>query len=102
VLLSQVVGDFLSPYSTIMEIAVAQHGRNHSLYLFAYNHLDTFSQKLFQIYTKAAPKVMPPILLCWPTTSKVDVGGMAVEVESSHRYAVVFCICATDDSRGAV
>lgn len=27
---------------------------------------------------KATPKVMPPTLLCWLTTSKVDVGGMAV------------------------
>ena len=26
-------------------------------------------------------KAMPPILLCWPTTSEVDVGGMAVEVK---------------------
>ena len=24
---------------------------------------------------------MPPILLCWPTTSEVDVGGTAVEVD---------------------
>jgi len=31
-----------------------------------------------------APKVMPPILLCWPTMLVVDVGGIAVEVESSH------------------
>ena len=26
---------------------------------------------------------MPPILLCWPTTSEADVGGMAVDVEPS-------------------
>jgi len=31
----------------------------------------------------AALKVMPPILLCWPTTSELDVGGMAVETEPS-------------------
>ena len=29
---------------------------------------------------------MPPILLCWPTTSEVDVDGMAVEVEPSHLH----------------
>jgi len=28
---------------------------------------------------------MPPILLCWPTTSEVDVGGKAVEVKPSHQ-----------------
>jgi hypothetical protein len=26
-------------------------------------------------------KVMPPILLCWPTMLEVDAGGTAVEVE---------------------
>jgi len=30
-----------------------------------------------------APKVMPPVLLCWLTTSEADAGGMAVEVEPS-------------------
>jgi len=45
---------------------------------------------------------MPPILLCWPTTSEVDVGDMAVEVEPSHQYSVIFCCHATDDSGGAV
>ena len=29
----------------------------------------------------AAPKVMPPTLLCQPTISEADVGGMAVEAE---------------------
>jgi len=33
--------------------------------------------------TIAAPKVMPPVLLCWPTTSEVDVGSMALEFEPS-------------------
>ena len=54
------------------------------------------------VITRAAPKVMPPILLCWPTTSEADVGGMAVEVEPSHQYSVNFFRRATDDSRGAV
>mgnify|MGYP001855316585 CR=1 FL=1 len=27
---------------------------------------------------RAALKIMPPILLCWPTTSEMDVDGMAV------------------------
>lgn len=33
---------------------------------------------------RAAPEVKPPILLCWPVTSEVDVGNMAIEVEYSH------------------
>jgi len=51
---------------------------------------------------RAAPKVMPPILLCWPTTSEANVVDMAVEVEPSRQYSVKFCCRATDDSRGAV
>ena len=54
------------------------------------------------IYTRASPKVMPPILLCWPTTSEANVVDMAVEVEPSRQYTVKFCYRATDDSRGAV
>jgi hypothetical protein len=52
-------------------------------------------------YKTAAPKVMPPILLCWPTTSEANVD-MAVELEPSRQYSVKFCCRATDDSRGAV
>jgi len=52
--------------------------------------------------TRIAPKLVPPILLCWHTTSKADVGDMAVEVEPSRQYPVKFCCRATDDSRGAV
>jgi len=35
------------------------------------------------ITTRAAPKVMPPLLLCWSTTLEVDVGGVAVEAQPS-------------------
>ncbi|MEQ5146204.1 hypothetical protein ABN231_18085 [Proteus mirabilis] len=51
---------------------------------------------------KAVPEVRLSVLLCWPTTSEVDVGGMAVEVEPSHQYSITFCCCVTDGSRGAV
>ena len=53
-------------------------------------------------YTRAALKVVPPILLSCPTISKLDIGGIAVEVESSHQYSVTFCCCLLDSSRGAV
>ena len=49
-------------------------------------------------YTRAALKVMPPILLYWPMMSEVDV----VEVEPFHQSPVKFCYCVTDDSRGVV
>jgi len=48
------------------------------------------------------PEVMPPTLLCWSTMSEVAVGGMAVDVESSHQYSLTFCCCVTDGNRGAV
>ena len=41
---------------------------------------------------RAAPKIMPPILLYWHMTSEVDVGGMAVGGETSNKiplHAVV-------------
>ena len=37
-------------------------------------------QRNFLISTRAPLKVMPPIILCWPTMSGVDVGGMVIEV----------------------
>src|SRR5258705_13829834 len=40
--------------------------------------------------TRVAPKLMPPILLCWSTTSEADVGGMAVEVEPCRQYPISF------------
>ena len=52
--------------------------------------------------TRAALKVMPPTLWCWPTMSEVGVGGTAVGIEPSHQYPVPFCYHATDGSRGAV
>jgi len=49
-------------------------------------------------FMRAAPKVMPPILICFPTTSEMDVGGMAVEVQPSHRCSITCCCHVTDDS----
>jgi len=51
---------------------------------------------------RVASKLIPPVLLCWPTTSEADVGDMAVEVEPSCHYSVKFCCRATNESRGAV
>jgi len=45
---------------------------------------------------------MPPILLCWLTTSELYVGVMAAEVKPSSRYSITFCCHVTDGSKGAV
>jgi hypothetical protein len=34
------------------------------------------------LHNQSTPKVMPPILLCWLTTSEVDAGGVTAEVWS--------------------
>ena len=51
---------------------------------------------------RATRKVTPPILLCQPVTSEADVGGMAVEAETSHQYSITFCCCMTGGSGGAI
>jgi len=56
---------------------------------------------LFSVLSTAL-KVLPPIILCWPSASEVDVGGMAVEVKPSHQHSVIFCCDVTDSSREAV
>jgi len=43
---------------------------------------------------------MPSVLLCWPTTSGADVGG--VQQGSNLATKVPCCCCVTDGSRGAV
>ena len=50
----------------------------------------------------AAPKVMPPGLVHWPTMLEADVGGMAVEVEPSWHCFVTHCCCVTDGSSGVL
>lgn len=39
---------------------------------------------------KGCPKIMPPISLRWPRTSKKNVGDMAVEAQPSHKYFITF------------
>jgi len=51
---------------------------------------------------RSALEVMPPISLCWPTESEVNVNGMMVEVEPSNQYAVAYSYHVTNGSRGAV
>lgn len=49
---------------------------------------------------RCALKVAPPILLCWPTVSKIDGDGMAVEIEPSPSYFIHISYCVADGSRG--
>lgn len=37
-------------------------------------------------------KIMPPVSLCWPTMSEVDVDGMAVEAEPSCQCSIRFVV----------
>ena len=43
-----------------------------------------------ELYTRVSQKVMPLILLCWPSMWEEDVGGMAVKVEPSLQYSIKF------------
>lgn len=40
---------------------------------------------------RASLKVRSLVLLCWPTMSKADVGGMAIVVEPSYQFSIAFC-----------
>ena len=62
----------------------------------------TMVPSMFLWNTRAALKVMPCILWCWPTTSEADVGDTAVEAEPAHQYSITFCYCVTDGSREAI
>ena len=53
-------------------------------------------------FMRAALKVMPPLLLCWPLMSEADVGDVAVEVEPSYQRSIACCCCAPNGSREAV
>ena len=50
----------------------------------------------------SALKAVPHVLLCRPTTSEVNVGGMAVEAQLSHQHPITFCWLVRDGSRGIV
>jgi len=53
------------------------------------------------MYTKVALKVMPPVLLCWPMMSEVDVGGVAAEVEPSCQYPInILLLCDRWQQKG--
>jgi len=50
---------------------------------------------------RAALKVMPPVLWCWPTASEADAGGMAVEVEPSHKHHYILLLYDSWQQRGS-
>jgi len=49
--------------------------------------IKTLEAAAWHFYYEGCSKSMPPVLLCWPVSSDVDVDGMAVEVEPSHQYS---------------
>jgi len=52
---------------------------------------------MYFVHMKLAPKIMPPILLWWPTMSEVNAGDMAVGAEPSHQHSIPFCCCGQPD-----
>lgn len=52
------------------------------------------------ILVRAAPKVMPRIILCWPMMLETDAGITAVEMEPPNQYSIT--CCCHDSCRGAV
>ena len=76
----------------------------HCCFILIYSEIkqtNTWQSSNRALTMRIALKVMSPILLCWPLTSKADVGG-TVEDEPSQQYSITFCCCDTDGSRGAV
>ena len=46
----------------------------------------------YNVHTKEKPKVNPPILLCCLATSKANVTGIKVEVETSTNLCLRVCV----------
>lgn len=42
-------------------------------------------------FIRAAPKVIPTVLLSWFTTSKANVDDVTVDVEPFHQCSIIFC-----------
>lgn len=42
------------------------------------------------VTTRAAPKVIPPNLFCWPMASEVNVDGIPIEINPSHHTPLHF------------
>ena len=56
-----------------------------------------FRKKMTEVCMRVAPKVMSPLLLCWPMTPDMDFGGMAVDIIPSHKYSIKFCCHMTTE-----
>ena len=53
-------------------------------------------------FLRAALKVMPLIVWCWPMTSEADAGGVAVGAKPSHRYSMTLLPCDRWQQRGSL
>ena len=56
-----------------------------------------YSYTLTIYFMRAAPKVMPPIWICFPTTEG-DGGIMVADAQPSHQYSITCCCHMTDGS----
>lgn len=71
------------------------------IYIYIYIFKQYWRKDCEHQYTTAALKVMSSIFLHRATTSEIDIGSMAVEVEPPHQDSVTFYCFVTDDTRGA-
>ena len=54
-------------------------------------YIENWKMQIQKQYTRNPLKVMPPVILCWFTTSVADAGDMTIEAELSHQYSITFC-----------
>lgn len=78
---------FWNPQHFAVVFSLAKLTQNDFVILWFYKQC-TYGRLL--ITMGAAPKVVPPFILCWPTASEVGIGGMTVEDELSHQYAIPY------------
>ena len=88
--------NYFSCNSTVFSAVVVKHLNKHRLNILFWHLI------IFSCIARAAPEVLPPILLCWPVLSEAAVGGTAVDAEPSHQYPIQCCFLVTDCSRGAL
>jgi len=79
-----------------------RHTSKYSVHYFHFLYRELIEMVDKWYYSRAAPKVMPPVLWWWPAVSEENVNGMAVETELSQQYSVILLICDRWQQRGSL
>ena len=64
-----------------------RHTSKYSVHYFHFLYRELIEMVDKWYYSRAAPKVMPPVLWWWPAVSEENVDDMAVETELSQQYS---------------